>query len=352
MPSYSRELTVLGLLGAILWLPECSQLTKVDWSLIPPAGGMSSGGMSNPGAAGESPSAGEAGMGGAAGEGGLSGAAGEAGAGGEGGVGDTGGGGTSGGGTGGTLGGTGGTLGGSGGKAGTAGGDGTAGATVAMHPTCTTAPTTPLAKPADIANALVLFDGGAGGNGNRGGRTGLKQSCVTAKDKLGLVQTDTEAVISLSKTDQIFDMPANFKIPQSLHVVSPYGIEIADKWIGIWRRAGIPKSLVCSGVMPPDVTTWLTGSSEKRAGDAITDTEGYGLYEYAVDLSGGEYSHSCNGWTFAGNDFDILARVGSTISQLDGGDDGFPEFIRKRGTPFGCNAADDHVLCIAYNKTQ
>jgi hypothetical protein len=353
MPSYSRELSILGLLGATLWLPQCSQLTKVDWTLIPPPGGATSSGTTG----GSAPISGAAGENAEAGEGGVSGeagASGEGGAGGEGDVVDNGGGGASGG-----LGGFGGTLGGTsgGGTGGSIAGGGAAGAPV-LHPTCKTAPPVPTTPP-DLSNSIVFFDGGPGTNGNRGGRgssvapySGLDGACATAKDKLALPQSDTHAVISLSLADEIFKMPENYKIPRvGVPVVSPLGIQIADSWNGVWPLAtGIPISLVCAGVMPANVDTWLTGSGktgEQSPQDQFTSLAG--VYEFVTDLSGAEYSHACSGWSFATNDPDVQASVGSTYSQKDGGLDGFPRFIKY--LLYSCDQATSNVLCVAYNKT-
>lgn len=348
MPSYSRELTLVGLLGATLLLPHCSQLTKVDWSLIQPSGGSTIGGASGSGGA----LSGAAGQITEAGESGVSDEPGAAGEGGEGDVVDNGGAGASGGlgGTGGTLAGTGG-----GGTGGNVAGGGAGGSTV-LHPTCKTAPTAP-ATPPNLSNTIVLFDGGAGGNGNRGGRgssvapySGLDGACAAAKDKLALPQSETHAVISLTLADEIYKMPERYGIPRvGVPVVSPLGIQIADSWNGIWRSTGIPVSLVCAGVMPPNVDTWLSGSSkggEQNPQDPFTSL--YGVYEFTVDLGGTEYSHACNQWSFADNSPDVQASVGSTISQNDGGQDGFPRFIKY--LLYACDQATSNVLCVAYDE--
>lgn len=342
MPSYSRELALLGLVSAALLLPQCSALTKIDWSVIPPA--MPAGGMME--MAGASDHAGETpGEGGSAGV--LAGAAGESGEGGSGGEGDmgeTGGGGT-------TLGGTGGTAGkaGSGGSGGTLGGTGggdTGGNPGVLHPTCATEPTTPTTAP-DLTGQIVFFDGGPGQSGNRGGRTGLDAACAAAKTALHLPQAASHAVISVSLGDQIYDMPEHYKIPRtSPHVVSPLGLEVASSWDAIWKPTGIPHSLICAGVMPETVHSWLTGTGNATIG---TEESGryFGLWDYGTDLAGDQFSHSCNEWGFGTDDPDVQAVVGSTSSQLDGGGDGNPYFIKR--FLISCEAATDHILCVAYD---
>jgi len=350
MPSHSRELTVLGLLGATLWLPQCSQLTKVDWGLIQPAGGMTSSG----GSAGTSGSAGTtgglAGENNEAGEGGV-GTAGEAGAGGEAAVGDTGGAGASAGfgaggaGMGGNSGGTGGTLGGTGGGAGSAG---SAGALI-QHPTCETAPPTPTTPP-DLTGKIIFFDGGPGTNGNRGGRgssvpplSGLDGACATAKAALHLPGSEVHAVISVAQNDAIFDMPRNYGLPKHAKpVVSPLGISLAQDWYAIWTKAQTP-SLVCSGVMPVGVKTWLTGTSLSKQPDpleSVNDT----YYGFASGLVGGE-NNTCNGWTAGNLDSAVRAQVGSAIASND--TDAPPFFINRFVT--SCDAATSNILCATYD---
>jgi len=192
----------------------------------------------------------------------------------------------------------------------------------------------------------VLFDGGAGGNGNRGGRDGLRSGCQTAKQKLALPQTATEAVISLSEGDQLLNMPEHFHFARkSPHVVSPLGIEFAPNWDAIWNPAGTPTSLICAGIMAPNVETWLTGTSNSTSTAIDPLNPMFGLYEFAV----GEMpiSKACSEWTLGDHDPDIQGRIGSSKAMLDAGPDGYPYFVRY--SLVSCEGANDHVLCIAFN---
>jgi hypothetical protein len=342
MPSHSRALALLATFGATVGLLQCTELTKVDWSAIPPA---SSGGAES-GSAGAPVVAGSQNLG--AGEGGISGEAGFAGEGGqgEGGSPETG--------SGGASGGVGGVAGG-GGTAGIAGIGGTGGSAGApapvVHPTCATAPTQGVAGSANLAaaitDAIVFFDGGAGGNGNRGGRAGLDQACQTAKTALNLPQQQTHAVVSVTVTDDIFHMPENYQIPRnSPHIVSPLGIELGASWNALWRGAA-PPSLVCSGVMPVGTKTWLSGTKKDKLAfpNASADALGYGVYDYTEDSAGVFSNNACNGWTLDTYDPNTQARVGSAIADGDTVDD--PRFFYY--LIFSCDAANGHVLCAAYN---
>lgn len=353
MASYSRELTLLGLLGATFLLPQCSLLTKVDWTTIPPAGGASNGGSisANAGEAGARPEAGETGMGGMAGEGGIAGESGEGGA--AGGV-------EPGGGTGGSLGG-----GGSGGRGGTGGVSGSAtGGNVSVggapgHTTCSTAPEPPTVVP-DLSPFIVLFDGGPGANGDRGGRAGLDKTCRDARDALHLPHSDVRAVISVDarfaldidpqQADQIVNMAAKYKIPATdTEVVSPIGKAFAPSWNAIWQNPGELPSLVCAGIMPATATRWLTGSSGRKAPLEILGTEYYGYLDASADLAGNVYKNACDGWKLGTSSTTTKAHLGSTIADHDPGSDGHPRFIDL--VVVECNRADANVLCVAFDPT-
>ncbi len=351
MHSRARLLMLLGIVGGACTLPQCSELTKVDWSAIAPASAASGNGGSA-GAAGENPGteAGASGESGAAGEAGFAGAGGE----GEGATGGT----FGGGGTGGSVAGLGG-----GGTGGTGGSGGTGGAPVLVHKTCTTAPTSGVAGAANLASTLassmVFFDGGTGGNGNRGGRPGLHTSCTAAKTKLGLLQQATEAVISVSGFDEIlghgnddiFHMPENYKIPRTgTQIVSPLGILVSTSWNDLWMQ-GVAPSLVCTGIMPADSRTWLTGTQKGNlilpGGDVLKNEFAYGLYDYSQDTGGVFFNNACNGWTSGVYDNNNQARVGSTIADHDFLTMDNPRLFYYRLD--SCDVADGNVLCIAYN---
>lgn len=340
MPSYSRELTLLGLLGAALWLPQCSQLTKVDWSAIRPGGGAS--GEGTAGTAGSL--SGGAGVNTEAGEGGIAGAAGEGGAGGEGDVVDNGGGGASAGtgALGGTagMGGSGGTLGGAGGGAGSAG---AAGAGL-FHPTCETAPPAPTTPP-DLTGKIIFFDGGKGTNGARGGRSGLDAACATAKATLQLPGSEVHAVISVDPADEIFDMPTLYRLPaKSKPVVSRLGIMIAPSWNTIWSTGQTP-SLVCTGVMPVGTKTWLTGTGSARQASDPNDVNS-GIYGTYSGIPHNE-NETCEGWSTGDFSNTVRAQVGSAIADNDATPMSQPYFILRLIK--SCDVATDNILCATYD---
>jgi hypothetical protein len=314
----------------------------VDWSAIPatvPSGGAGGGG----GEAGEQ--AGSAGTpnlgeGGASGEGG---AAGEAGFGGEPDL-------SGGGGTGGTVGGGGGGKSGDAGEAGANPGGGTGGTPVVSHPTCSAAPTQGLAGASSISEAIVFYDGGTGTNGARGGRAMLDAKCDAARVALHLTQPAARAVISVDMHDDIFQMPEKYHIPRkTVHVVSPLGIEFAPSWNAIWQTGATP-SMVCTGIMPPGVTTWLTGTGKIRLlppNEADLTATVYGTYEDTSTPEGVHYDNACNSWTLGTHDTGFQARVGLTTANFD--TSSTPRFFFYRLD--SCDAADGHVLCAAFNPT-
>lgn len=355
-----RDLAVLGMFGAaLLSLTDCSLLTKVDWSVVPPeqANGGASGGDTS--AAGASDEAGQGGLTGAAGASGEAGA--EAGAGGE--AGEGGSPAETQGGFGGTLGGsggsggTGGPSGGKGGGPATAGSAGTGGGSVG-HPTCKVAPTPPATSP-DLSQSLVFFDGGTGANGDRTNgsptaREGLNKTCEAAKTALHLPHSMAVAVISVDFEDQIYKMPEKYRIPrEGAKIVSPLNVELAPSWNSLWLGAA-PPSLVCTGVMPVGSQRWLTGSTSAKAmppGDQDPAHSYYGVWDSTSDMFGNAYNNACNGWTQGAFDPATKAHTGSTTAHHDGGSTEMrPRFIDY--VLVECDAVkDDHVLCIAFNPT-
>lgn len=347
MPSYSRELTLLGLLSATLVLPQCSLLTKVDWTAIPAAGGASDGGSSGEtigGEAGAKTEAGEAGTGGFAGE------AGESGAGGAAGELETGGTGDSGGNAG--RGGTGGTGGGTGGSGDVGGMPG--------HTTCTTAPTPPAVIP-DLSQFIVLFDGGAVNGGALSGRAGLDAQCKKAKDALALPHSAARGVISVeakvpfdvdyTQSDQIVNMASKYKIPGDFPAVkSAIGMDFAPSWNDIWKHPGAIPSLVCSGVMPATQLQWLTGTSGKgqplEMMGSVPGPNYWGYLDASSDLMGSVFANACDGWTTGTASLTTKAHVGSTIADRDPGSDGHPRFVDWLNVE--CNAVKANLLCVAF----
>jgi len=351
MSFLKRDLALLGMFGVIVFsFTDCSLLTKVDWTAIPPPGAGGTGG--------EAGDHGEAGSAGASEEAGAGGVAGEGGAGGEGGEGgnpdETGGFGGNSGGSGGTAG-KGGSSGG-GGSSGSSGSPATGGSGTVSHLTCSTAPTAGLVAPSSISAsaAMVFFDGGTGESGNRMGRAGLDAACAAAKTKLQLQHSKTHAVISVDLNDQILDMPEHYGIPrQSRPIVSSVGLEVAKDWNTLWTSPGDSPSLVCSGVMPPSSLQWLTGTSNKKQTGVLQDATVavFGLWDFSGDLSGtAVYNNACNGWTLGVFDSVTSAHVGSTIADHDNGSlDVHPRLFDY--LVVSCAKATGNILCIAYEPT-
>ena len=68
--------------------------------------------------------------------------------------------------------------------------------------------------------------------GNLGGRSGADTKCVTAKKHwlLAKVKSNFKALISVSSSDEIRDMVANYNVPSSAPIISPFNSVISDNF--------------------------------------------------------------------------------------------------------------------------
>ena len=66
-------------------------------------------------------------------------------------------------------------------------------------------------------------------DGNFGGRSGLDTHCQNNKPS-GLTHANTRALISVSTTDEIRDMPSNYSVPTSKPIEGTNGVSIANNW--------------------------------------------------------------------------------------------------------------------------
>jgi hypothetical protein len=316
----------LGFALVTLGFVACTTLTKVDWSLIPAeqtaAGSSGSGGRAGSSQGGQSDgpggvageSSGGAGQGGQD-EGGAAGDTGLAGAPGGGtdtaGTGGGGSGGTAGGGSGGTAGGGG--MGGSGGSAGSSTG----------APKCTTAPAVPAVI--NLTGKIVMFDGGAQAAGVAwGGRAGLDAKCVAAAGVIGLTKTNVHAFISADADEPLSpgadgNYVFKYGMPTVPAVVSKLGLKIADS---AGQITNFNLSLICAGVVSPDVTAWFSG---------VTDGGGF------------DNTLNCASWSLRDESLIVHGNVGLT----DTTNTLFHDSLLADHW-VSCTNSDAHVLCVAW----
>ena len=183
-----------------------------------------------------------------------------------------------------------------------------------------------------IADALVLYDGGADGpNGNYNGRTGLDQRCATAMTALALPHAKSIAFISVDETDHIQSLPSNHQVPEDKPIVSKTKVMLADNWVGLMGDGALvgPRlkvSLKRAEVVPVNAKRWLTGSTSNGQQDI---------------------NYSCSNWTSAAYSTTIRGRIGSVSVATQTSS---PNVIRGWLSDLfvTCDTGESHVLCLAY----
>jgi hypothetical protein len=112
---------------------------------------------------------------------------------------------------------------------------------------------------------LVLYNAGTH-NGNLGGRFGADVLCNFSANKPPAT-TKVHAFISISATDQISEMPANYCYQTSQPIYGPDGTsKIADNWADMMDDS-IDMSLGAATVMP-NAYHWLSGSNNNGTYDS------------------------------------------------------------------------------------
>ena len=162
---------------------------------------------------------------------------------------------------------------------------------------------------------VIVFDAGPHNGLNFGGRVGLDQHCATAKANKSIPGVFTHALISVSASDEIRDMPALYDVPTNLVLLGPTGKHVADNWADL-LDGSIDQSLTDAGVSSADF--WISGSN--------TD---------------GSVRSTCNGWTT------------SEFSQQVTGTYGYPAssnslWITITDGDVYCSASQYNVICLAY----
>ena len=163
---------------------------------------------------------------------------------------------------------------------------------------------------------VIVFDAGPHNGLNFGGRLGLDSHCAAAKASKSILGGVTHALISVSASDEMRDMPALYGVPTDRAFVSPTGKQLADNW------ADLLDGSIDQSLKDAEVTTtaqfWISGSN--------TD---------------GSVRSTCNGWTT------------SEFSQQVTGTYGYPGskdslWITITDGDVYCSASQYNVICLAY----
>lgn len=162
---------------------------------------------------------------------------------------------------------------------------------------------------------VIVFDAGPHSGLNFGGRVGLDQHCATAKASKSIAGAVTHALISVSATDEMRDMPALYGVPTDRAFVSPTGKQLADNWADL-LDGSIDQSL--SEAEVSSAQFWISGSN--------TD---------------GSVRSTCNGWTTSEFSQQVTGTYGYPASK-----DSF--WITITDGDVYCSASQYNVICLAY----
>jgi hypothetical protein len=131
---------------------------------------------------------------------------------------------------------------------------------------------------------VFLFDGNADGT-VYGGRSGADALCATAAARLAdgsFAVSHVHAFLSVSDTDEIRDMPANYGVPTTRPVGSITGAVVATSWSGLLSGT-LLQSLDSAGIRTAG-SGWYSGSNpDGSVATLVTD--------------GGVHPYTCSGWT-------------------------------------------------------
>lgn len=145
----------------------------------------------------------------------------------------------------------------------------------------------------------MIFDGG-GTSGSIGGRSGTDALCNQAAQSIPEItgSATTRALISVSATDEIRDLPSNYGVPIDRPITSLYGVAIADNWSDLLDGT-IDQSLVAAGALASGIF-WYSGSLD-NASAATTTCSGW---TDGSTILGGRYGNSATTdgrWINTGN---------------------------------------------------
>jgi hypothetical protein len=123
---------------------------------------------------------------------------------------------------------------------------------------------------------IFLYGTSSTYDGNLGGRSGADAICAADANKPSSVKT-SHALISVSNSDAVDDMPVNYTFPGNVKIVGPDGVTVvANSWPDL-LDGSIETSLTDAGVLPigKKGSAWWSGS----------------------DANGELSSNNCTGWT-------------------------------------------------------
>ncbi len=170
--------------------------------------------------------------------------------------------------------------------------------------------------PSVDSRTIVLFDSGPRNGLNFGGRLGLDQHCALAKDKLAIPGAHTHALISVSATDELRDMPSVYGLPTNRAFVGPTGKKVAD-----------------------DFADLLDGELEQSLSDADISAAQFWITGSNTD---GSVRTTCNGWTTSDFDQQVMGTYG-----YPGASDS--SWLTVTGGQVYCSASQYTVICAAYD---
>ena len=127
-----------------------------------------------------------------------------------------------------------------------------------------------------------------------GGRTGADTLCQGAGNKPA-GYSSYRAFISVSATDEIRDMPANYGVPTSYAVRSPNNTLIANNWADLLDGT-LPTSLTGAGVYVSGPNEWWSGSLPDGSLDGVNQCGSWNLGGYGTV---GGFNYSNVWWIFA-----------------------------------------------------
>ncbi len=185
--------------------------------------------------------------------------------------------------------------------------------------------------PASAKADILMYNAGPH-NGNLGGRASADALCASSQPSR---YAQARAFLSVDGTDEIRDMPANYKIPSDESIVGTTDVLIANNWNEL-----------------------LTGSLRTSLGVAVAGMKGASWWSGST-AAGALNSENCSGWsTDAGEQFGGVGLGDHTTSWWIDFDLAFPACQVSSGlftlSFFGINVDVQvtlNVLCVAYNPT-
>ncbi len=149
---------------------------------------------------------------------------------------------------------------------------------------------------------LVLYaaNNSATFNGNLGGRAGADALCAGSANKPA-GYSHFRAFISVSATDEIQDMPANYLVPTTLPIVGPNGTQLASNWANL-LDGNIDATLLAAGInMAASAGSWWSGSTEFGAVNGTGTCGGWTSSLSLVAAFYGANNSTTAGWLNNGN---------------------------------------------------